>query len=158
MISFRSLFLTISAALAVCAFTPISEVAAQVNKELPLVELKIGKHTLKAELANDGATRTVGLMNRFSLKPDHGMLFIFVGPSAIGMWMKNTFIPLSVAFIDERGVIMNIADMKPQSLENHDAVAPALYALEMKKGWFAERGIKAGDRIDGLQKLGKGKN
>jgi uncharacterized protein len=149
---FLSLFFPLAFAVA-----PFSA-AAQVNKELPLVELKIDKHSLKAELANDNNTRMVGLMNRFSLKPDQGMLFVFPNSSMIGMWMKNTYIPLSVAFIDDKGVILNIEDMQPQSLETHATVSPALYALEMKKGWFAERGIKAGAKIQGLDKAGKAKD
>jgi uncharacterized protein len=131
---------------------------AQVNKELPLSDLTINGHKLKAEVANDNETRMTGLMNRFSLKPDHGMLFIFKESAMIGMWMKNTYIPLSVAFVDDKGVILNIENMKPQALDTHSTVAPALYALEMKMGWFAERNIKAGAKIEGLAKLGKAKS
>ncbi len=131
---------------------------AQVNKELPLIELKIGGAKLKAELANDQNTRMIGLMNRFSLKPDHGMMFVFPSAQMIGMWMKNTYVPLSVAFIDEKGVILNIENMKPQVLDTHSTVAPALYALEMKLGWFAERGLKAGMKIEGIEKAGKSKD
>lgn len=131
---------------------------AQVNKELPLVELTINGHKLKAEIANDHETRMIGLMNRFSLKPDHGMLFVFKEPAMIGMWMKNTYVALSVAFIDANGVILNIENMKPLTLDTHSAVAPALYALEMKQGWFAERNIKPGAKIEGLAKVGKAKN
>jgi uncharacterized protein len=128
---------------------------AQVNKELPLSELKIQGHSLKAEVAKDNETRMIGLMNRFSLKPDHGMLFIFKEPAMIGMWMKNTYVPLSVAFVDEKGVIINIENMKPQTLDTHNTNAPALYALEMKLGWFDAKGIKSGAKIEGLAKLGK---
>jgi uncharacterized protein len=142
--------------LLVCAFAPAA--LAQVNKELPLVDLKIQGHSLKAELAKDNETRSTGLMNRFSLKPDHGMLFIFKEAAMVGMWMKNTYIPLSVAFIDEKGVILNIENMKPQALETHTTVAPALYALEMKMGWFDAKGIKPGAKIEGLAKLGKATN
>ncbi len=131
---------------------------AQVNKELPLVDIKIQGHALKAELAKDNETRQIGLMNRFSLKPDHGMLFIFKETSMVGMWMKNTYVPLSVAFIDEKGVILNIENMKPQALDTHSTIAPAIYALEMKMGWFEAKGIKAGAKVDGLAKLGKATN
>lgn len=131
---------------------------AQVNKELPLVDLKIQGHALKAELAKDNDTRSIGLMNRFSLKPDHGMLFIFKEVGMVGMWMKNTYVPLSVAFIDEKGVILNIENMKPQVLDTHSTIAPALYALEMKMGWFDSHGIKPGAKIEGLAKLGKATN
>ncbi len=133
-------------------------VFAQVNKELPLVDLKIQGHSLKAELVKDSDTRSIGLMNRFSLKPDHGMLFIFKEASMIGMWMKNTYVPLSVAFVDEKGIVLNIENMKPQTLDTHSTIAPALYALEMKLGWFDTHGIKAGAKIEGLAKLGKATN
>ena len=80
------------------------------------------------------------------------MLFVFPDASRHAMWMKNTFIPLSVAFIDEQGVITNIEDMKPHTEDAHPATRPARYALEMNLGWFAKRGIKAGAKIDGLDK------
>lgn len=132
--------------------------AAQVNKELPLVELTIKNVKLKAEVAADANTRTVGLMNRFSLKPDHGMLFVFARSEPLAFWMRNTFIPLSIAYIDSKGVIVNIADMKPQDESTHPSAAPAMFALEMKQGWFKERGIVAGDKVIGLDKAGRAKN
>ena len=131
---------------------------AQVNKELPLVELTIKNVKLKAEVAADANTRTVGLMNRFSLKPDHGMLFVFAQSEPLAFWMRNTFIPLSIAYIDSKGVIVNIADMKPQDESTHPSAAPAMFALEMKQGWFKERGIVAGDKVTGLDKAGRAKN
>jgi hypothetical protein len=69
------------------------------------------------------------------------------------MWMKNTLIPLSVAFLDARGTIINIADMQPQSERTHCAARPARYALEMNRGWFAQRGLKPGTRLGGLEKF-----
>ena len=95
-------------------------------------------------------------MNRFSLQPDHGMLFVFERPEPLGFWMKNTYIPLSIAFIDASGRILNIEDMAPQT-ETHALVArdPRLYALEMRKGWFVERGIRPGDRVEGVANLPK---
>ncbi len=131
---------------------------AQVNKDLPVVELSIKKSKLKAEVAADNTTRSTGLMNRFSLKPDHGMIFIFAQSEPLGFWMKNTFIPLSIAYIDSKGVIVNIVDMKPHDETAHPSGAPALFALEMKQGWFKERGIVAGDTVNGLDKAGRAKN
>jgi len=131
---------------------------AQVNKELPIVELTIRNAKLKAEIAADANTRTVGLMNRFSLKPDHGMLFVFAQSEPLAFWMKNTFVPLSIAYIDSKGVIVNIMDMKPQDESTHPSAGPAMFALEMKQGWFKERGIVAGDKIGGLDKAGRAKN
>lgn len=141
------------------AFFVLPELSvAQVNKELPIVELTIRNAKLKAEIAADANTRTVGLMNRFSLKPDHGMLFVFAQSEPLAFWMKNTFVPLSIAYIDSKGVIVNIMDMKPQDESTHPSAGPAMFALEMKQGWFKERGIVAGDKIGGLDKAGRAKN
>jgi uncharacterized membrane protein (UPF0127 family) len=122
------------------------------GEDLPTVQLSIKGHGLVAEVAATTATRTVGLMHRFSLKPDHGMLFVFNAPQPLAFWMKNTFVPLSIAFIGADGRILNIDDMAPQTETTHPSRGPALYALEMKKGWFAERGIVAGDRVEGVDK------
>ncbi len=89
-------------------------------------------------------------MYRFSLKPDHGMIFVFERAEPQAFWMKNTFIPLSIAFIGSDGRIVNIADMAPQDESRHWSRGPAQYALEMRKGWFAEHGIGPGDRVEGL--------
>jgi uncharacterized membrane protein (UPF0127 family) len=121
--------------------------------ELPTVELAIGGHKLVAEVAATVPTRTTGLMNRFSLQPDHGMLFVFNEPQPLAFWMKNTYVPLSIAFIAPDGTILNIDDMAPQTETTHPSRGLALYALEMKKGWFAERGIASGARVEGLAKV-----
>ena len=122
------------------------------GEDLPTVQLSIKGHRLVAETATTTATRTVGLMHRFSLKPDHGMLFVFDAPQPLAFWMKNTFVPLSIAFIGVDGRILNIEDMAPRTETTHPSQGLALYALEMKKGWFAERGIVAGERVEGLEK------
>jgi uncharacterized membrane protein (UPF0127 family) len=132
--------------------------AAQTNTDLPRVPLTIGKHSLVAEVAASTPTRTVGLMNRFSLRPDHGMLFVFAAPQPLGFWMRNTYVPLSIAFLDASGRILNIEDMAPQTEVSHRSAGPALYALEMKKGWFAERGIGPGDVVQGLAAAGKARD
>jgi uncharacterized membrane protein (UPF0127 family) len=119
---------------------------------LPTVELNIKGHRLVAEVAATEATRTTGLMNRFSLQPDHGMLFVFKEPGPQAFWMKNTYVPLSIAFIDGDGRIINIEDMAPQTENTHPSRGPALYALEMKKGWFADRNISPCTRIEVLAK------
>jgi hypothetical protein len=124
-------------------------------EELPTLELRIGSHRLVAEVAATTTTRTVGLMNRFSLRPDHGMLFVFDAPQPLAFWMRNTYVPLSIAFIAADGRILNIEDMAPRTETTHPSRGSALYALEMKKGWFAERGIGAGDRVEGLAKAPK---
>jgi len=152
-LSVASIFVSLMVVLALPGLS-----AAQVNKELPIVELTIGNARLKAEIAADANTRTIGLMNRFSLKPDHGMLFVFSQSEPLAFWMKNTFVPLSIAYMDNKGVIVNIMDMKPQDESTHPSAGPAMFALEMKQGWFKERGIVAGDKVNGLDKAGRAKN
>ena len=118
--------------------------------ELPTTTLTINGQKVVAEVVSTPDTRATGLMNRFSLQPDHGMLFVFEQPQPLGFWMKNTFIPLSIAFIDADGKIVNIEDMRPQDESTHWSRGMALYALEMKQGWFAGKKIAAGDVISGL--------
>ena len=126
---------------------------AVAQAQLPVVQLSAGIYLIKAEVAADMSTRAQGLMFRKSLPLNGGMLFIFDEPAIQCMWMKNTLVPLSVAFMDERGVILNIEDMQPQTEDTHCAAAPALLALEMSKGWFAQRGIKPGMKLGGLEQL-----
>jgi uncharacterized membrane protein (UPF0127 family) len=120
---------------------------------LPTVELGAGMHLIRAEVAASDATRSMGLMHRTALAPNGGMLFVFDAPAPYCMWMKNTPLPLSVAFIDAAGAIVNIEDMQPHTERSHCAAAPVTYALEMRQGWFAQRGIRAGERLRGLEKL-----
>jgi uncharacterized membrane protein (UPF0127 family) len=117
---------------------------------LPTVTLTIGEAKLVAEVASTPQQRATGLMHRFSLQPDHGMLFVFESPQPLGFWMKNTFIPLSIAYIDASGRILNIEDMAPQDERSHLSKGPALYALEMRQGWFVQKGIVPGMKIAGL--------
>ena len=121
-----------------------------VAQQLPVVQLNAGMHLIRAEVVADYATRAQGLMHRKSLAQNAGMLFIFDDQAIHCMWMKNTLIPLSVAFIDDNGAIVNIADMEPHSEASHCAVQPVRYALEMNRGWFAARGIKPGTRLGGV--------
>ena len=127
--------------------------SASAFAELPAVQLATGMHLIRAEVADSMGTRMEGLMHRKSMAEGSGMVFVFDENAAHCMWMKNTLIPLSVAFIDESGAIINIADMQPHSEQSHCASRPARYALEMNKGWFAQRGIKAGAKLRGLDKL-----
>jgi uncharacterized membrane protein (UPF0127 family) len=121
--------------------------------ELPVIELGAGMHVIRAEVAADTPARTQGLMFRKSMPQNSGMVFVFEAETQHCMWMKNTLIPLSVAFLDKAGTIVSIHDMQPHSEQPHCAAAPARYALEMNKGWFAQRGIKAGARLRGLERL-----
>ena len=119
---------------------------------LPSIQLTAGMHIVRAEVAYDFESRGRGLMFRESLEPNHGMLFVFDEAAEQCMWMKNTLIPLSVAFIAGDGTIVNIADMKPRDETTHCARRPVPYALEMQRGWFASHGIRAGQKIGGLDK------
>lgn len=119
---------------------------------LPEITLSINGHKLTAEVAHTEPSRTEGLMHRRILPESRGMLFVFEDVGRHAMWMMNTHIPLSVAFLDEQGVIINIADMKPRTQDSHPAAKPARYALEVNRGWFAKRGIKAGARIEGIDR------
>jgi uncharacterized membrane protein (UPF0127 family) len=111
------------------------------------LELFAGAHRIDAEVADTPASRATGLMHRDTLAADQGMLFVYPQNQRHCMWMRNTTLPLSVAFLDEDGEVINIADMAPQSDAWHCASAPARYALEMNAGWFQQHGIGAGMRI-----------
>ena len=126
--------------------------AATARAQLPEIGLTIGGHKLTAEVANVDATRTQGLMHRRMLPESRGMLFVFRDTALHSMWMMNTHIPLSVAFLDANGVIINIEDMEPHTRNTHAAAKPALYALEMNQGWFKKRGIRAGAKVDGIER------
>ncbi|MBV8625864.1 MAG: DUF192 domain-containing protein [Herbaspirillum sp.] len=119
-------------------------------RKFPTTQLNIGIHLIKAEVAQTEAEREQGLMFREKMADNEGMLFLFGAPAGVCMWMKNTLIPLSVAFMDEKGVIINIEEMKEQTLDSHCAKRGAVYALEMNKGWFKQKNIKPGTKIDGL--------
>ena len=119
---------------------------------MPVMELTAGFHRIEAEVAASDQNRQVGLMNRNSLAQQHGMLFVFPQANTHCMWMRNTLLPLSVAFLDDEGKIINIEDMQPQTENNHCASRPARYALEMNLGWFAQRGLKPGVRLGGIEK------
>lgn len=133
----------------------VSAAAAAQQPELPAVDLTVGMHRIRAEVAADMGSRMQGLMFRKSMPAGAGMVFVFDEVATHCMWMKNTYLPLSVAFIDEAGAIVNIADMKPQTEDAHCASRPARYALEMNQGWFAQRGIKAGAKVNGLPRPGR---
>ncbi|MBP6019985.1 MAG: DUF192 domain-containing protein [Burkholderiaceae bacterium] len=125
-------------------------IAAAQAMLLPVAELKIAQYTVQAEVAATESSRSFGLMHRPSLLPNHGMLFVFDSAAGHCFWMKNTPLPLSIAFIAENGSILNIADMQPYSEDGHCPIAPALYALEMQQGWFRDRKIQAGEQVINL--------
>jgi len=145
---FSAVLAAIGFALALALSAPVENALAQT----PTLSLGAGIHVIRAEVAADDETRMRGLMFRKSLEANQGMLFVFTETSRHCMWMKNTLIPLSVAFIAEDGEIVNIADMKPHDETTHCAARPVPYALEMDRGWFSARGLKSGTRITGLNK------
>lgn len=119
-------------------------------QSLPTIRIQVGAHAVTAEVAATPVQRAIGLMYRFSLPADRGMLFVFATPEPQGFWMRNTYIPLSIAFIAADGTILNVEDMAPHDESRHPSRGPALYALEMRKGWFAERNVGPGTRVTGL--------
>jgi uncharacterized membrane protein (UPF0127 family) len=118
--------------------------------------LSMGKHRIEVEVAASEEDRHLGLMYRSSLPADTGMIFVYPADAQMCMWMRNTLIPLSVAFIDSEGRILNIEDMTPLTEDSHCSTKPARYALEMNRGWFRERGLKAGVAVEGLKSLPRG--
>jgi len=134
------------------ALFAIAALPAFADAQMRTAVLKIGAHRIKVEVAQTDGEREKGLMFRKQMGRDDGMLFIFDEPAYHAMWMKNTLIPLSVAFLDAQGTILNILDMEPQTLDSHAAAGPAIYAIETNKGWFEAKKIKAGDRVTGLPK------
>jgi uncharacterized membrane protein (UPF0127 family) len=114
------------------------------------VQVRVANHPLKLELAATEAQHMQGLMYREKLGADDGMLFVFDTPEYQSMWMKNTLVPLSVAFLAPDGTILNVEDMEPQTLDPHMSAGPAAYAIETNKGWFAAHGLKPGDKATGL--------
>jgi hypothetical protein len=123
---------------------------AQSLTQFPVISLTAGLYVIKAEVASTEAQREQGLMFREKMGTNEGMVFLFDSPSSVCMWMKNTLIPLSVAFLDKEGKIINIEDMEPQTTEAHCAKKPAQYALEMNRGWFKQKNIKPNSVIKGL--------
>lgn len=102
---------------------------------------------VEAEIADDTDSRRIGLMNRKEMDENHGMLFIFESDQKLSFWMKNTLIPLSIAYIASDGRIMEIYDMKPESLRPVESVNSVRFALEMNQGWFERNGITPGDKV-----------
>lgn len=129
-------------------FCSVAAIASAMDKVI--VSLDISGHSLLAEVAHTPITRAKGLMHLDSLGENNGMLFVFPKADRHSMWMLNTHIPLSVAFVDNNGIILNIADMTPHTKTAHGSVGLAKYALEMNQGWFSARGIQVGEKVAGL--------
>ena len=110
--------------------------------------VRVGLSEIEVEIADDAESRRTGLMHRKSMDENRGMLFVFDSDQKLSFWMKNTLIPLSIAYISSDGEILEIYDMKPESLRPVESVNSVRYALEMNRGWFERNGIEAGDFIE----------
>ena len=136
------------ASIALVAFASVS-IAQDGPQKLAMIRLSAGMHVLNVEVARSPQEHSIGLMFRKSMPTNDGMLFIFERPGQQCFWMKNTLLPLSVAFISDDGSIANIEDMKPQTLDSHCSKKEVRFVLEMNDGWFAKRGIRAGMKVQG---------
>jgi uncharacterized protein len=129
----------------------LQAVSQKPQTQLRVAELKISNVPLTTEIADTPQASENGLMFRDSLPEDRGMLFMFERPKRASFWMKNTRIPLSIAFIDSAGKILEIKSMNPQD----ETVVPSssdqvAYALEVNQGWFSRHGVSPGAKIDGI--------
>jgi len=137
--------IAVAAALCVAAWAS----AQEIPQRLEQIRLNAGIHLINAELATTPQQREIGLMMRQSMPANDGMLFVFEQPGQQCFWMKNTLIPLSVAFLADDGSVVNIEEMAPQTLDGHCSTKPVRFVLEMNQGWFAKRGIKPGSKLRG---------
>ena len=145
----RSLLLGLAAWAATHLALAQTTATGQPQLDLQRATLTVGMHRIDAQLARTPEQRQIGLMHRREMPQTEGMLFVFEQPGVQCFWMKNTLIPLTAAFIDDTGRIVNLADMKPLDESSHCSSEPVRYVLEMNQGWFAERHIQAGHRLTG---------
>ena len=118
--------------------------------KLPITKLSAGMHLIQAEVAQAPEQQMVGMMFRREMGNNEGMLFVNADAGVRCFWMRNTLLPLSIAFIADDGTVVNVAEMAPRSDESHCSAKPVRFALEMNRGWFAKRGIVAGSKLRGL--------
>lgn len=128
---------------------PTQAQALSQAQRLPTLPLGAGMHIIKAEMALTPEQHQIGLMHRTSMGTNEGMLFVFDRPGQQCFWMKNTLIPLQIAFVADDGTVVNLAEMTPQSLDSHCSTRPVRFVLEMNTGWFSKRGIKPGSQLRG---------
>ena len=143
MTTIRSL---IAIAALLCAF---SAAAQDPQMNLPRVKLSAGMHLIDSQVASTPEQRSTGLMYRKDMPQHEGMLFVFEQAATQCFWMRNTLIPLTAAFVEEDGTIVNLADMKAQNDDSHCSTKPVRFVLETNQGWFAKRNIKAGYKLAG---------
>ena len=131
---------------------PAAAQTSEPNAPLPHIYLQAGIHRIKAEVADSQEERSRGLMLRKLLQANSGMLFVFENTALHCFWMKNTLIPLTIAFMEDDGTIVTLTDMRPHNEASNCPAKPVRYALEMEQGWFKTKGLKTGDRISGLKR------
>ena len=131
----------------ICATLAFAQEGPQ--PKLPVVELTLGIHRIQAEVAKTPAQQATGMMFRREMGANEAMLFVNDDVSPRCFWMRNTLLPLSIAFIADDGTIVNIAEMSARSDQSHCSTKPVRYALEMNQQWFSKRGFKAGDKLRG---------
>tara|TARA_Y100001936_G_scaffold200619_1_gene202515 strand:+ start:24138 stop:24572 length:435 start_codon:yes stop_codon:yes gene_type:complete len=136
-------------------FILFSFLSLSANGEMPIIQLEVSGYNISAEVAYKKEYRIKGLMYRNTVDKNSGMLFVFPKVDYHSMWMVNTYIPLSIAFLDQEGIIINIIDMLPHTRTKNSATSKAKYALEMNLGWFSSRNIQPGKRITGLRNAPK---
>lgn len=132
-----------------CAQSATQSAAQGAPQKLTSIRLSAGMHVIQAEVAKTSEERSTGMMFRKAMGTNEGMLFAFEQAGQQCFWMKNTLLPLAAAFVADDGSIVNIEEMKPETLDHHCSTAPVRYVLEMNDGWFAKRGIKPGSRLQG---------
>lgn len=123
-------------------------VPADGDAALPVTTLRVGGHEVRVEIADEDEERRRGLMYRDSLPEDRGMLFVYPEERTLSFWMRNTKIPLDVAYVDRAGTIVDIRSMDAQTDRLYESRRPAMYALEMNRGWFREHDVAVGDRVE----------
>jgi uncharacterized protein len=156
----RSIFK--SSVLSVCLlFTPLmvlplgASAQTQPQASLATVKIKAGLHLITAEVAQEPRERAMGLMLRPTMEANHGMLFVFERADVHCFWMRNTLLPLSIAWLADDGSVVDIAEMPPQSDKSHCPKGPARFALEMNQGWFKSKGIKIGSKLSATGLFGQ---
>ena len=118
-------------------------------QDLPAVTLGAGMYNIRAQVATTPQQHQIGLMFRKDMPVHEGMLFIFDTPTTQCFWMRNTLLPLTIAFVRDDGTVVNLDDMKPMTEDSHCSAEPVRFVLEMNQGWFAKRGFKAGLKLTG---------
>ncbi len=133
----------------ICGFSATLACSQGQPQNLPSITLNAGMHNIRAQVAATPEQRQMGLMFRSQMPAHEGMLFIFDAPSPQCFWMRNTPLPLTIAFLRDDGTLVNLDDMQPNTDASHCSSEPVRFVLEMNQGWFVKRGIKTGSVIQG---------